>query len=39
LYLALTVAGLPFAITEAAAGAGSTIMLEARKKRQDITSR
>ena len=32
LYLALTVAALPFAIFEAACGAGSSIMLEARKK-------
>jgi SAM-dependent methyltransferase len=31
-YLALTVAALPFAVLEAACGAGSSIMIEARKK-------
>jgi SAM-dependent methyltransferase len=31
-YLALTVAALPFAVLEAACGAGSTIMLEARPR-------
>ncbi len=32
IYLGLVAAGLPFAMLEAACGAGSTIMLEARKK-------
>ena len=31
-YLALTIAALPFTLLEAACGAGSTIMIEARKK-------
>lgn len=31
-YLGLTVAALPFTVFEAACGAGSSIMLEARKK-------
>ena len=32
LYLALVVAALPFTILEAAFGAGSTVMIEARRK-------
>jgi hypothetical protein len=32
LYLALVVAALPFTVVEAACRAGSTVMLEARKK-------
>jgi hypothetical protein len=32
LYFALVVAALPFTLLEAACGAGSTIMVEARKK-------
>jgi SAM-dependent methyltransferase len=32
LYLGLTIAALPFAVFEAACGAGSSIMIEARKK-------
>ena len=31
-YFALVVASLPFALVEAACGAGSTVMIEARKR-------
>jgi hypothetical protein len=31
-YLALAAAALPFALAEAACGAGSTVMMEARKR-------
>ena len=31
-YFALVVASLPFAVVEAACGAGSTVMIEARKR-------